>query len=122
IGSDPLGDLFFVRKRNCSAVYLPGLPELGVSSCKTILESSHVARRITKYSPNDFRILVGKGTLSSFPNDVRYSAGLVKEDKNPSPLIVETRKGFSCTLRPRYHINTPSAFTSLVLAEDRCRG
>src|SRR5215472_6121226 len=118
VGIDPPVDLGFVGEAYRSGVDLGGMPELiEETSRKTLLETSDITSRVSKYAPNNLSILIGKRTLSCFPNNVRNSASFVEDDQDSPTLVMQTSESLRVPFRPRYHIDAPGPFVFFGVVE-----
>src|SRR5215472_6841954 len=91
------------------------------SARETLFETTSISGWIAEHRPNNLSVRIGKRTFSRFPNNIRYSRGLVEDNKDSSSLIVQSSKSLSVPLRPRNHVDAPCSLMYLIIRKECCR-
>ena len=78
---DPLCDLLLIGQAGIAAIHLAPDPSVPIAA-KALPEAPVIAGWIPANQPQDFGLFIGKCPLGRLPDEIRNSAGLVKDHEN----------------------------------------
>ena len=88
---------------------------------KAVVEAPARSRRVAERTPDDLCICIRHGTFGDFPDHVGDRRRFVKDEQDPIPLIVQSRKGFRMAFVPRDRVDAPRLFMPRFVRKERRR-